>query len=261
MVYTTWLSSRRFRVLPSLFFLRISGEDLLQNGDFASYGGTETGTVHQPVQSHHLIGWTIDGGVVRIKSGNSAWGSPPAVKGTYLTGLHAHGGGSIRQLVSGLQIGNSYTVSWYERDRAEFQARSLKVHVQSGAIISALHVVPDDWALNTGDFIATETNASIVFSTPGGSADGTVFLDDLRMRGIFSNFHLSSESRSFLASRLTLFYFPLFPAGVSLLARPSLFHFSPDNLEPPHFFLPNNLGGTCYPISLSESLVSSMIYS
>ena len=82
-------------------------------------------------------------------------------------------------MLSGMAVGSMYSVAWYERDRAGYQGRQLAVKVGGcdGMDISALHTVPDDWEQKSATFKATATTTELCFTTPGGTADGSVFLD------------------------------------------------------------------------------------
>jgi hypothetical protein len=163
-------------------------ENLLENGNFNSFEGPETETF-VTVQGGELTGWTTGGAVVRIRSGNRVWGGASAVEGTYLTCLNVGwwGGASIRQEISGLVAHQTYRLWWQERNRsheASGQAHSLEVHTQDGQTISALHEVPgDDWSIMWGDVNVTAGTTTVIFHAPGGSTDGSIFLDALYMKG------------------------------------------------------------------------------
>ena len=150
------------------------------NGDFVDYEGTETSTwVTVPEGSQDLTGWTMGTKAVRIKSGDSAWGSVSSVSGSFFTCLHSPKGGSISTLLTDMQIGSLYSVTWNERDRPTFQSRALAVKIGGceGVDISSEHTVPDLWETKQATFVATATSTVLCFISSGGTEDGSVFLD------------------------------------------------------------------------------------
>ena len=129
--------------------------------------------------SADLTGWTLGGNVLRIKSGNSNWGSVSSVSGSYFTGLHNTEGGSISTALSGMQIGSLYSVTWNEQDRPNHQSRALAVKIGGceGVDISSEHTVPDLWEMKQATFVATATSTVLCFISAGGAEDGSVFVD------------------------------------------------------------------------------------
>lgn len=154
----------------------------VSNGDFSQFAGTDTATyMAVGAGSSALTGWTVAGAVVRIRSGNAAWQHTTAISGDYYTCLHSTVGGSISTMLTGMEVGAAYTVAWHERDRVNYQSRQLAVRIGGcdGTAIEALHTVPGDWAQRTASFTATATATRLCFETPGGTADGSVFLDSI----------------------------------------------------------------------------------
>ena len=153
------------------------------NGDFATYTGADnTDYFELTAGSTDLTGWTIAAKVMRVKSGFIAQGSPMAISGSWFISLEGTGGGSISTTLTGMQIGSEYTVTWYERSRTDLQPRELVVKTgdcSSGVDVSALHIVPATWGQISRSFVASAASEVLCFTTSGGSAEGSVFLDGI----------------------------------------------------------------------------------
>ena len=119
------------------------------NGGFESYGGTSTAD-YMTISpgSGNLIGWTVETGtggeVVRIKGDSAPWARPGAEDGYWIVGLHQKGGGTITTTLRDLKPGSAYVLSWFERDRAGYASKTLRVSV-CAKVVSPEHVVPDAW--------------------------------------------------------------------------------------------------------------------
>lgn len=142
--------------------------------------------------STDLIKWTTEGNVQRITSATKrpdplTWGNVSSVDGNYFICLHQTGGGTISTTVEGLQVGVAYSLSWYERDRPGYQSKTLTVtagntqETYDSIELSALHTVPDEWTQVSAVFAATASSMVLRFHDPGSSADGSVFLDAIRL--------------------------------------------------------------------------------
>lgn len=132
--------------------------------------------------STHLTGWAIAGKVMRVKSGVTAQESTMAISGSWFISMEGTEGGSISTTFTGMQIGAEYTVTWYERSRTNLQPRHLVVKTgdcSSGVDVSALHTIPAAWEQNSASFVASAASEDLCFTTSGGSADGSVFLDGI----------------------------------------------------------------------------------
>jgi hypothetical protein len=96
---------------------------------------------------------------------------------------HFTQGGSIFTLLSGMQIGSQYSVTWSERDCPpagdDNQSRELTVKIGgcSGVDISSAHTVPDVWETKHATFVATAASTVLCFFSAGGTEDVSVFLD------------------------------------------------------------------------------------
>ena len=116
------------------------------NGGFESYGGSSSHIEYMtiPAGSGDLTGWTAGGQVFRIKGDSEAWGKPEAVEGSWIVGLHHRQGGTITTTLRDLKPGSTYYLRWFERDRAGFASKTVRVSV-GGKVVSPEHVVPDAW--------------------------------------------------------------------------------------------------------------------
>ena len=161
----------------------------ITNGNFDNYTGSESaGYFSVPEGSTDITGWTIEGSVVSIEFGSSAWGGVSSVAGTHFTCLHGTNGGTISTTVGDLQVGFSYTLSWYERDRPGYAPKSLTVtagntqETYDTIELSALHTVSDEWTQVSAAFTTTASSMVFRFHDPGSSEDGSVFLDAINLQ-------------------------------------------------------------------------------
>ena len=88
-------------------------------------------------------------------------------------------------MLTGMQIGSQYSVTWSERDRPHYQSRALTVKIGGceGVDISSEHMVPDRWEMKQATFVATAISTVLCFITAGGTQDGSVFLDAIAAEG------------------------------------------------------------------------------
>ena len=133
--------------------------------------------------SGDLTGWTAKGQVRRIRGDSGAWSKPGAVEGSWIVGLHSTEGGTITTTLRDLKPGNTYLLSWFERDRAKKASKTVRVSV-GGKVVSPEHVVPDTWTKREVAFKPDKTTAVLEFYDKGAGADGTVLLDAVTVRGL-----------------------------------------------------------------------------
>ena len=115
---------------PTDRVLRVCMTAIVANGGFESYGGTSTAD-YMTISpgSGDLTGWTVKGDVVRIKGDSNPWSKPGAVEGSWIVGLHDKEGGTITTTLRDLKPGNTYLLSWSERDRAGYSSKTVRVSV------------------------------------------------------------------------------------------------------------------------------------
>ena len=117
------------------------------NGGFESYGGSSVirlGGMAISPGSGDLTGWTVKGFVVRVRGDSKDWSKPGAMDGSWIAGLHYTDGGTITTTLQDLKPGSTYFLSWFERDRAGYSSKTVRVSVD-GKVVSPEHVVPDAW--------------------------------------------------------------------------------------------------------------------
>jgi hypothetical protein len=161
-----------------------SSEPVFTNGGFEDTGSKQTTVdyggwlVYSSDSATALPGWKVGGAVRVIRSKTEAWGSVPAVEGINFVCLHHVVGGTIMQEISNLLPRAEYTISWWERDRPGYVAKTLKVQIDDN-VVSPTHTVPDDWTYKEAYFVATAETMMVSFIDQGATADGSVFLDGI----------------------------------------------------------------------------------
>jgi hypothetical protein len=152
------------------------------NGDFSSSTNPSMGAYDDyDVQDGDFPSWSIEGNIRHIKWRTWTWNRPLSSDGYaagYLIALHSIIGGTLRQNITGLVVGQTFSLGWSERCRYGHAARKLQVSV--GGVVVAGHAVPSLWTRRAVHFVATSTEMLVEFQDKGGNS-GSVLLDTITM--------------------------------------------------------------------------------
>lgn len=185
----------------ALFICGMARANLVFNGDFSLY----TGTAPKDFTSNCLpTDWTVGGyvfldapGTATTGPGIPVWGPFPAPPPPYSSGNFIESDGSsglaqpVAQTISGLTIGQSYTVSFYQAAGQQYldsgaTTEQWQVSLGSDTQFSAVMNTPSEgvfpWEPQTLTYTASSTSEVLSFlAIGGGGVPPIVFLDGIDM--------------------------------------------------------------------------------
>ena len=159
--------------------------NLLLNGSFDQPGpnfvaGSYCYLGYAPLECGSLPGWS--GVLPVIASSSGPWGNPSSLtgwdsaQGAVLVGLQ---NASYAAQNVGLSAGN-YTLSWSDAGRAGYDPTAYKVSFGGQEVGSFSTIGGQGWATHSLAFTATGAG-NLRFQGQAISADGTAFIDDVRL--------------------------------------------------------------------------------
>jgi len=150
---------------------------IVGNGGFDDFGLAPTAFQYNPLDPSVAWSFTGGGGVSRNGSGFQSLNAD-TIEGQQVGFIQ--GAGSASQVITGFEVGATYSFRWLEQSRGGAGGNDLDVLID-GVSVFGSHIVNDQlWNSQTSnDFIATSSSLtlSLVSTNPQGG-DRTVFVDD-----------------------------------------------------------------------------------
>jgi hypothetical protein len=171
------LSFSSFRILPILALTTFAGAMSAASITNGSFESPSVGTAYGTFTS--IPGWTSSIGAIELDYTPVIGGGTAAEDGTQSTELNSSGYQVLSQLVTGLTVGQSYTLSYYYGDRPGADGTE-SMTTYFGTAPSTGFVTTDSspettdalvWELNTFTVTATATSEYLSFASDMGSGD------------------------------------------------------------------------------------------
>jgi hypothetical protein len=169
--------------------------------DGVRFGGWTAWFKEMPAGDSGIAGWAVGGGGIDyfVNCGPLiSW--PSASEGEYFIDLVQNSsgqGGSVSQLVTGLQAGISYYV-FFDVYQGGLSAGTT-ITAKGGSVTRAiLNTIPERWQTHSLKFTATNASTTVSFATPAtGALNISVYLDNVRISTL-SNAPVTLAPKKFL---------------------------------------------------------------
>jgi Chitobiase/beta-hexosaminidase C-terminal domain/IPT/TIG domain/Family of unknown function (DUF6067) len=157
------------------------------NSDFATNPPMTPGAGTYIYDPTNVSGWTFSGPTQNASSGSygsgvaengSAWGWTAAPDGANQVAF-LQDNATLTQTLTGLTVGNQYTVSFYLEGRPGYSANPITATIAGATLLSTTTPAGGSWTQYTEQFTATATSEALTFTTTQTTGDYDTGVSDV----------------------------------------------------------------------------------